>query len=1271
MNIEQKQKHIHDLITDWKLRDAHSALSEIGDLLTDNERILIERLLDEREAVLDKIAAIEDAIGRDPVYAVEQINLLPQIAQNHPEYDELVQKAKTASYEFRHNWALELLGSIKQAIEARQWNHAGDLIAEIKDRFHEWANDPIYGTLQVLEQKVETEKEIDDKLPVLDLALDNGDWSEAQVLLNELESLGVETVDLKPRQEKLQDLITRASGYSTREQYEDEIANLRAAITSLEGAKNWRAAYNNASKLAGLLQKANRSEDATEQSRRANEYLENLRAYVYATIDDRMGDAREALDRGQLEKARTLVDQAARTGDAPAPRPGQPVDVAGDIKPKSEQDKALVELLSDIEEKEEKRKLAKEHVDAAKGYLQEGTTIEGYRNALFEAEQARNIDESYPGLDNLIHQISETRKQFLSNEQYRLTALLQRRAERGDLEGVDECVDELRSLGLDTRQYDEKRNEIDLRLRQAEQLSTQFKMQFDEIQDSLNCEQLSDLEEVLDEWEQKVYSQTEIQQPRFQLDRFRQHCLELNRAFEAIRSGLKNRAMLAECQDQATFLATSMVAPRPAIARQLIAYWQAMAQEFENRGANVEYLRNAQEIALRTGDQDLIEEVQLVLDQALQKTKEGRYLSSLEAQLRNSLRQDGDLQRAFSLIEDLSKDDIAFSDPVISQLIFEIKRAVKRQRADRIISDAKQLRQEGSFEEAIRQLDNALQLQYSLEAKSLQDEIKQEFQRQCEQLGSLERVLAIDVSQLPLTKEDTDILVQGYTTAQGILSRQQPQPTLRQKCQDVITHYQNWVQKYQQEISKLRSEATNVKLSLEFQPVLEKLEQFDRSVLPPQLIEEIAGIERDLQTQKEMVQRVRKQFKIAEVFAARGEFLGAMRKIDRRDTNLPDGLVLERDELTEKWEGSVDILGRLEGKLPSLVLELDELLNDVTENIDKAKLARVSKEIHQFSEDAKKIDLAEEQPIRKQYDVMRQLISWLSMLLGLTQQRKLAIGRTPSEWQTTLEGQESEYRSLHSDGMKYDLTVGHLAQLVTARDVRLAWVNTRLDVCNSFIQSVGILIQAGTFPSIVGGQLTKRRRELTELGNLTTGESQDKTTLLGALSSKANTQRINLAFLLLGIVVTLFAGYYIFNRIQQPGEDNAPSVVVVTNTPLPPTQTPFIVVVTATPTPPTPSPTPTITPTPLPTATIPPTRVWDTRCVSTAGRWAFSEPGHTQSETEYHAFVLNSYDQVLVLRDKPDDSTLAEDWWKVRIIRGGEVYDGWILKDWVRGCVDY
>lgn len=1245
--------HILELISTWRLEEARQEYAKSEAELADADRITISALLSEREKLAGDFQAATQLIPNQPQEALNRLQKLPRTIESHPEHASGLKRAEGAALEARRQEALRLCAEAQDLADARRWQDAEIRLAQAESAFSNWASDPDLATkMQLASSQVQRAQLAEARLLALDRALQDSDWTQAGILLRSLEDLGnVPDDQLRPKREELEKLRTRAGGKSATREYDTKIENLQAVKRSLEKSQNWRARYNNAVSLVQEYRAANLEAEAPLASADADLYMQNLVRSVRETIDERLQSAQAALKNGQLPKARGLVEAAERAGNAPEPRPGEPVDRAGPIALEPAENQKIAQLLQEIEEKEKAREDAKIKVQDALRLLGQHT-LDGLKEARANLALARNLDASYPGLGELEQSLRDEISRLIGDSRQVLYRQMQQALElRGDVEAARKTLVDMVALGLeasDLSSYQTLIDRVEARRQVADQERAAFQALFAHVQDTLDCIQAAQLKDRLEKWRQQAFDLSGPDMAQRLLDAFLAECPQLSADRLDVHNAVQIGRDLVKQVPAAERLASSRVGNRPVVAELLAGFWQAMAQYHGEHDADINYLRKAQRFAERTGDEQLQSQIAGQIAQALSRTAEGKRLANIITRLDECLQ--SDLQGGLDLIASLAATDPARSDPTISALISDINRRVARQRAKALFTQAQQSYTGGDLQGAHKTLEGSLREAVTLEAQVLQLEIGHKLDWEKRKESVLDAALSVGVtaSSRSLSLAERYALGAGKAAAEEI-RQQQASIELDSKAGLALSAYSQWQTSVETSVTQLEQEITDRIDQLEFTEAENAIKQVEQSGVPDGLIPKLIGLRQKTQEARRQAERVRNRITEAKSLAAWGKFNEAMRMVNRGSpfTKLNE----ECRTLTERWTKDVNDYAHLMNNLPALPQDVERALSPVTEpqevteeGVEKDSppktLSALLRDLAEHVGIAQQLELDLAEPHRQAYESMQKIALWLQQVMQLADEGSVA--------QTELEQRHSQWDAYAADGLRLSQTLPtKVVALTVSLGQRLAWLKERQRALDVFLDTVKAIPKAGRFRKSLRSPLSEQRKVLDQVKNLTRAEERSREVLGKALKEAENRQIWASIVVLIAPILLLACARVsvpIINVVVRPVPTNTP--VVVTATPLP-TRPPTI------------TPTPTVTPTPTATP------VTIAQCIAKWQQWVFNEAGADPDNPANHAGYMLQGESVGILRDVPTNPALRNDWIKVLIKRKDAETKGWIRREWI------
>ena len=361
----------------------------------------------------------------------------------------------------------------------------------------------------------------------------------------------------------------------------------------------------------------------------------------------------------------------------------------------------------------------------------------------------------------------------------------------------------------------------------------------------------------------------------------------------------------------------------------------------------------------------------------------------------------------------------------------------------------------------------------------------------------------------------------------------------------------------------------------------------------------------------------------------------------------------EAEALIKKWTQDLDSFTTLANQLPDYLASISDLLGTSHSEADiQAKLVPLLAQLRQSVTVLMQLNLAADQPLQIQYVHLLTAAEWLNSVIRST--RATSIER-------------EDLRELHTQLLALSASASRLTETIPPGSSSLAgplhsrslWLDKRINVVKGFIDAANSLAAAPAFRASLRSPFSKLRERLDTLDGLSESEEKSRNQLRERIDAKEKDQFVNALAMLVVLLFVLGGGSWFASRLMNGGD----GVIAAA----PPTNTPFIITATPEPTAtPTITLTPTLTPTPTNTPTPTPTPEVVAQCVSNGQRWIFSEPGHTQDESdrEFRAGYVNDGEVIGVLRDIPSQAVEGE-WVKIKIVRGEAESRGWVLRAWI------
>jgi hypothetical protein len=1247
------EERITQLVSSWQLEQARDELREAAEDLSDLALNDLEDLLRNRERLEDELEEASNLISDNPEQALAVLRGLPSLAQNHPSYSKTLRRAEEAYQEKQREQAIDSFSEIVKDIENRLYDDAENKLQEARLTLDLEEAPEILARFAELEQEIDEKQYAEEKLLRLDQALEDEDWTSANSLFNSLSGI-ISDQELASRKKELEKLRIRASGESTRRKYDSEIENLRAALESVVNVKNWRAAYNNLSRLVEKLQQQGETAEAKRQSEKLTDYYERLEQKVQRTIGDRLDEADNKLEEGLIDQAKALLHAAIQTGDAPEPAEGQPLDRAGNIMPDEEQGKEIARLQGEIRQYENARREADQFMKAASTALRKRTLSDLY-NARENLRRVRGIDPNYPGLQILENAVEKQITTKIEAQVQIFRGRFDRAINEGDSKTARDVVEEISSLDVppdEIQDFQDKIAEVEERCQNISRLKSKFYHLFEQTQDEVDCEALQPLPDILEKWEEVAYEPHGVNVARAKLRRFEKQCEELSKLHQTLTHAIQSPGDVDTHIDEAVKLAGSLIGNRPAIAKLLVKFWQAMAERHGSHGADLEYIRKAQKFAALTEDEKLKSRLATQAEKILSATQAGKHLANVDQRLRTHL--ESDLAGGLIFIQELQdQNDSALSDPAISQYISQIRNKAAQEEAEALTRRARQLYEEGNLEEALSQINQAIDKKPLLSARTLFVDIAQQLSFEKRQLKIFEHVLQLEVTSddLPSSQQSQD-LIEAKATAEEIEETQQVSPKLMRKAKSVIELYNQWENYLSLRIKELEHEIEDRIDNLEFKEAYEAIQEVGKAGISNEDALQLIRLRHRVSNAERLGKRINTRLEKAERIASKGRFNEAMRLVAVEASETPQSLQNICKEYQDKWKDDVNVFTELGNDLPVISNKVRILLLvNQGETTSMENISEVSARVGEKFQQAVNLDLEKKNRVRRSYHFLQESLTWLRKVLETAQKVDINESR--------IEERKKRYTSLiqewQSLGFGTDKIPAGMEGITVAAQERKAWVENRIDVLDTFIKAVQESKGVGSFRFSILSPFREVKKELNrpDLDQLMIpSEAQMKDTLLDEVKEQEKRQIWNTALLLtLPILVITLS----INALR-PKPDPIPVPLVPTDTPKP-TQTPIIVTTT-----------PTITPTPTDTPTPTPTPIIAYKCHVDYQRWLMLEPGCSQGNVGCRSQIfVRRNEEVGILRDVPDDSDLRGQW--VRIVRlDGSESKGWFNLDWFTDC---
>jgi hypothetical protein len=1244
------EERITQLVSSWQLEQARDELQEAAEDLSDSALSELEDLLRDRERLEEEFGEASNLISENPEQALAILRGLPSRAQNHPGYSKTLRRAEEAYQENQREQAIDVYSEIAKDIENRLYDVAENKLQEARLTLDLDEAPEILARFAELEQEIDEKQYAEEKLLRLDQALEDEDWTSANSLFNSVSGI-ISDQELAPRKKDLEKLRIRASGESTRRKYDSEIENLRAALESVVNVKNWRAAYNNLSRLVEKLQQQGEAAEAKRQSEKLTDYYERLEQRVQRIIDDRLDEADIALQKGLIPQAKMLLQAAIHAGDAPEPAQGQPLDRAGDIMPDEERGKEIARLQSEIEQYENARREADRFMEAATALRKR--TLSDLYNVRENLRRVRGIDANYPGLQILEDAVERQITTKIEAQVQLLSGRFERAINEGDSKAARDVVEEISSLDVPPNKiqdFQDKITEVEERRQNISCLKNKFYHLFEQAQDEVDCEVLQPLPDILEKWEEVAYEPHGVNAARAKLRRFEKQCEELSKLHQALTHAIQSPGDVDTHIDEAVKLAGSLIGNRPAIAKLLVKFWQAMAGRHGSHGADLEYIRKAQKFTALTEDEKLQSRLATQAEQILSATQAGKHLANVDQRLRTHL--ESDLAGGLIFIQELQdQNDPALSDPAISQYISQIRNKAAQEEAEALTRKARQLYEEGNLEEALSQINQAIDKKPLLSARTLFVDISQQLSSEKRQLKILENALQLDVtSDDLLSSQQSQDLIEAKAIAEEIEETQQVSPKLMRKARNVLELYNQWENYLSFRIEELEHEIEDRIDNLEFKEAYEAIQEVGKAGVSNEDALQLIRLRYQVSNAERLSKRIKTRIKKAERLASKGRFNEAMRLVAVEASETPQSLQNTCKEYQDKWTDDVNIFTELENDLPEIRNEVRNLLLvNHGEIISMENLSEVSARVGEKFQQAVNLGLEKKTRVRRSYHFLQESLIWLRKVLETAQKVDINKSRLEERRITYTRLIQEEWQSL---GFGTDKIPSGMEGITIAAQERKAWVKKRIDVLDTFIKAVQKSKDVGSFRFSILSPFREVKKELNGPDQdqlMIPSEAQMKDTLLDEVKEQEKRQVWNTGVL---SVLPILAASILANALRPKPEP----IAVPTSTPEP-TQTPVVVTTT-----------PTITPTPTDTPTPTPTPVIAYRCRVDYQRWLMLEPGCSQGNAECRSQIfVRRNEEVGVLRDIPDDPDLRDQW--VRIVRlDGSESKGWFNLDWLTDC---
>lgn len=1193
------------LIQNWELPTARQAYEQAQSELSAEDRRTITELLERYESYQSTLNRVSALVKEQPAQALYELENLDRDGQAHPGYPALLQDATEADRAQRKNDAQKLAADARALIDDyRHWQEAKQLLEQLNKVYPEWTKEAgLEADVRALIVDAENGQKAEDELNGLDAALKDGNWVSARERYNELLKLGnVPERQLEPRKTELDRLTKRAEGTSSRQRYETESENLLAARRSMEAAKNWRGAYNASVRLALLARQEGREADATQHDENARGFFEALQDQIAETVNQRLAAAREALRVGRLDKARQLLSAAEHAGDKPEAKKGEPEDIAGQIKPSSEQDQLMDDIDGEIVERETVRAKADGMAEVLYADLAK-RTLAGLHDARLALQRIKDLDENYPGLDRLEILVESKFRQAVATQIEILGGQLREvLSARGDISGARKLLEEMKGYAPDAGDLSAYETELataEERQQDVERKHTGYQALFEAALDNPDPALLPALQDALEAWQKVAFTAIGPAQARIELARYVDNCAQLARDHGSVIAALEAVGPIAEiAAEAADRLGNSLIGNRPATAALLARFWQAMAERNGAGGADEGYLGKAAVLAERAGDTALQSRISQQKAAIRSRTQEGKRLSGIEQSLRQYL--DTDLQSALDLLNTMPENDPARVDPTIALLIARLKAHVARDQISEVVDSVDRFVRQGEPEQAADELKKvAPGVSLAIDARRAKVTGLLEWERR--KALVLDAALALDVSDpdRPLSATDQQALLDGKVVADEIGRQQQVSLSLTHKAKQVGALHNQWRTNLQQSVKLLKEEVEDRIGSLEFKEAVSAINRVQQAGLPQDLLPELISLRQKVQVLQRECERIQRRIEEARGSAQRAEYVVAIRALSYRSASLPAKMEEAITRTQNRWsEDTVkynDLVRQLEGDSSAGRSGLRERLNELlgaTEQIvgadgqagDSAKgsnfatqLAGLMQEVASGMAVLAQLDLDTQQGIRLAYECLEKLSTWLQSVVAVSSSCSSALRNLQSR-------KDSLTQLVGEGGEQYRRLPNRMRSLSVALSERLKWLARRLEATEIFQSVVQALVTARHMRWPFSDPFAEERAKLESLDALVPCEEKCREDVFeNVRKTEARQLRTFLlpSFSVLGI---LSIAAVAAAKLLSPS----------TPAPPPPTNTPYVV--TATPLPTgtaTLTPTPTATPTPTftPTATFTPTPI--------------------------------------------------------------------------------
>ena len=1168
-------------ISAWELESAQTLMSEHAPELTEQEHDQLQEQLTERERLEERLQAAIRLVDEDPRSALHQLQALPKEVERHPDYRRSLMRAENVLGESLRKHVLERLARVEVLIERRSWRDARVEFDLIDTDYPAWAEDrDIASRVRLSEARLKARLVAEERLQALGHSIEDGNRSAATGLLADLKlSDVISSEELALYEDRLEKDRIRIEGRSSQQVFESEEANLRAAVRSLEGAQNWRSAFNVQIRLANRLRSEGHREEAAQEDRKANEFLERLRENIYSIIDERTQDAHIALDKGLIEQAKDLTQAAINAGKAPEPKPGEPEDLAGEYPPREDQGTAIAGLLGQIQEQEKARQEASKHMANVRDALRTRTK-EDLRRAQATLELIRGLDEHFPGLERIAQEVDGSLDSVLQAETDSLRDQYESAARRGDADRMRELLGQIRELGQDYVDLGALRillTQIEERLTQVQNAQARFLSAWEALQDDLACNQVGTVSELLAQWLELAFDKREPTGYQPHLSRFSEMCGQMAADRDEIRSALASPDYLDQHRDAAERLEQSLVGARASTAGLLARFWQSMAERYGAHGADIGYLRRAQRLAELTDDMRLKERVTADIQRSLSRTQEGKRIAAIEQRLRDAL-QFSDASIGQQIVDGIPLDDPLRQDPTVALLILDVQSRVARQSAEQEYRAAERALKDFDYAVALERVERSLEHASSLNAQMLHDDILLRQSWEARRFQILDQAFAVSTNTEALSASDRQQMAEAEDVVSRILSGdQEVSPALHTRATEFRNYYDQWKQGLAAQLDSAIGDCNDALDNMEFDTADQLIRVWEKRSLPYDLMTKVFELRSGYDQKKARTLRHQVRLQQAKERAAQGDFSAAIRMITLPTTaGIALTLTSRTHEMSTQYVDFQQKFGKLETELKKLKEKLSEILTpgqgDKIIETRLESLRELARDISSHLQTAVDIGLAEQQTTRLIYYNLSRIEAWLQsvLLAALNRPKTFEQYRDASATWNRLR-QEGE--ALAADAPP-DMTaaLGLCQVWITDRDRNL---KDLVEVNNELNDSA--FLRISPFSPFAGS-----KERIGSIQNPTTTESEITADLRKKIEKRELEQIRNSLFIFIPLVLLMFAGWrgVVYPMVAPTATPTLTPTYTATATS---THTPTS---TWTPTPTgTPTPTPTYTPTPTATAT--------------------------------------------------------------------------------------